>query len=111
FLCVSRELEHFHAVAERRRNRIEYVRGRQKQHFRQVERNIEVMIAEGIVLLRVENFEQRGCRITSEVGAELVDLVEDENRVLRFGAAQTLDDLARKRADVRAPVAADFRFV
>ena len=77
------------------RNRIEHVRRRDEQHLRQIERHVEVVIAERVVLLRIEHLEQRRRRIAAEVGAELVDLVEDEHRVLRLGAAQPLDDLAR----------------
>jgi hypothetical protein len=69
------------------------------------------MVAERVVLLRIEHLEQRRGRIAPEVGPELVDLVEDEHRVLRLGAPQPLDDLARQRADVRAAVAADLRLV
>ena len=59
FLGVAGELEHFHAVAQRRRNRIEHVRGRDEQHLGQVERHVEVVIAERVVLLRIEHLEQR----------------------------------------------------
>src|ERR1051325_7748584 len=43
--------------------------------------------------------------------AELLDLIEHEDRVLRLRAAQRLDHVARQRADVGAPVAADLRLV
>ena len=59
----------------------------------------------------IEHLEQRRGRVAAEVGAELVDLVEDEHRVARLGAAQALDDLAGQRADVGAAVAADLGFV
>ena len=111
FLGVAGELEHFHAVAQRRRNRIEHVRRGDEQHLGQIERHVEVVIAERVVLLRIEHLEQRRRRIAAEIGAELVDLVEDEHRVLRLGAAQPLDDLAGQRADVGAAMAADLRLV
>ncbi len=110
-LGVARQLEHLHAIAQRRRNRIEHVRGRQEQHLGEIERHVEVVIAERVVLLRVEHLEQRRRRIAAEVRAELVDLVEDEDRVLRLGAAQPLDDLAGQRADVGPAMAADLRLV
>ena len=43
--------------------------------------DVEVVVAEGVVLLRVEHLEQRRGRIAAEVGAHLVDLVEHEHRV------------------------------
>ena len=87
------------------------VRGGDEQHLREVERHLEVVIAERRVLLGVEHLEQRRRRIAAEVGADLVDLVEHEHRVARARAAQALDDAARQRADVGAPVAADLRLV
>ena len=93
------------------RNRIENVRRRDEQHLGEVERHVEVMIAERVVLLGIEHLEQRRGRVAAEVGAELVDLVEDEHRVLRLGPAQALDDLSGQRADVGPPVAANLRLV
>ena len=61
-LGIARQLEHFHPVAQRRRNRVEHVRRRHKQHFRQIERHVEIMIAERVVLLRIEHLEQRRAR-------------------------------------------------
>jgi hypothetical protein len=54
-----------------------------------------------------------GCRggIALDAAAELVDLVEHQHRVARAGLAQRLDDVARQRADVGAPVAADLGLV
>ena len=69
------------------------------------------MIAKGIVLFGIEHFEERRRRVAAEIRAELVDLVQDEDRVLRFGAAQPLNDLARQRADVGAPVTANLGLV
>src|SRR5439155_490314 len=50
-------------------------------------------------------------RIASPVGADLVDLVEHEYRVVGLGAPDRLDDAAWHRADVGAAVAADLGLV
>ena len=50
-------------------------------------------------------------RIAAEIRAELVDLVEQEQRIGRARLLQVGDDLARQRADVGPAVAADFGFV
>ena len=110
-LGVAGKLEHFHAVAQRRRNRIQHVGRGDEEDLRQIERHIEVVVAERVVLLRVEHFEQRRAGVAAEVRSELVYLVEDEHRVLRFGPAQALHDLAGQRADVGAPMAADLGLV
>jgi hypothetical protein len=48
---------------QRRRDRIELVRGADEQHLRQIDTQIEVVIEEIGVLLRVQRFEQRRRRI------------------------------------------------
>ena len=110
-LGVAGQLDHLHAVEQRRRDRREGVRGGDEEHLREVEGHLEVVVAEGRVLLGVEHLEQRRRRVAAEVRAELVDLVEQEHRVARAGAAQALEDAARHRADVGAAVAADLRLV
>ena len=79
--------------------------------LREVERHVEVMVGEGVVLRRVEHFEQGRGGIAAEVGAELVDLVEHHDRVARAGLAELGDDPAGHRADVGAAVAADVGLV
>ena len=69
------------------------------------------MVAERRVLLGVEHLEHRARRVAAEVGAHLVDLVDQEHGVPGLGVAQRADDRAGHRADVRAPVAADLRLV
>src|SRR5262249_60700919 len=63
------------------------------------------------LLLRVENFQQWRCRISAEVRAYLVDLIEHEHRIARSGATNALDDLTGKGADIRTPMAAYLSFV
>src|SRR5687768_15655284 len=69
------------------------------------------MIAERVVLLWIENLEQRGSRVTTIVVAELVDLVQHQHRVIYSSAPYRLDDSTRHRADVRAPVTSQLSFV
>ncbi len=90
---------------------VEHVGRGDEQHLRQIERHVQVVIAERVVLLRIQHLEQRRAGIAAEIGAQLVDLVEDEHRVLRLRAAQPLDDLPRQRADVGPAMAADLGLV
>ncbi len=83
------------------------VRGRDEHHVREIVGDLEVVVGEGVVLLRVEHLEQRRRGIAAEVVADLVDLVEHEDRVDRPDLLHALDDLARERADVRSTVTAD----
>ena len=69
------------------------------------------MVAEGRVLSRIEDLEQGRSGIAAEVGAELVDLVEEDHRVHGAGVAQGAHEASRHRADVGATVAADLGLV
>ena len=110
-LRVAGELDDVHPVEQRAGDRVELVRGADEEHLREVERQVEVVVAEVRVLLGVEHLEHRARRVAAEVGAHLVDLVDQHHRVLRLGVAQGADDRARHRADVGAAVAADLGLV
>src|SRR5262249_40892713 len=111
FLGVTGQFDDFHAIAERRWNGVEHIRRSDEKDAREIECNVEVMIAEGRVLFRIENFEQRRRRIAAKVRAELIDFVEHENRIARASAPDVLNHLSGERADVRSPVAADLGLV
>ena len=66
----------------------ERVRGRDEHHVRQVIVQVEVVIVERAVLLRVEHLEQRRRRISAEIRRHLVDLVEQDHGVVRPGFLQ-----------------------
>ncbi len=83
-----------------------------EQHARKIEIHAQVVVAELAVLLGIQHLEQRAGRVAMETArAGLVDLVEHQYGIARCGTAQRLDDIARQRADIRAPVAANLRLV
>ena len=57
---VARQFDDLHAVAQRFRDGIHPVGRGNEQHLGKIERHIQVVIAERVVLLRIENFHQ--CR-------------------------------------------------
>ena len=59
------------------------VRRGDKEHLGEVERDLKVGVGEATVLLRIEHLEQCRRRVAAEVVTELVDLVEQEDRVVR----------------------------
>jgi len=69
------------------------------------------VVAEVRVLGRIEDFEQRRRRVAAPVGAELVELVEDEHRIARASAAQSLNDPPRQRSNIGAAVATNLGLV
>ena len=109
-LGVAGQPDDLHAVHQRLRH-AQRVRRGDEHHVRQVVVDLEVMVVEGRVLLGVEHLEQRRRRVAAEVRAELVDLVEQEERVRRLRLLHALDDLARQRADIGPAMAADLGLV
>ena len=57
---VAGELDDLQAIAERCRHRLEDVRGAHEHHLGEIERELEVVVAERVVLFRVEDLEHRG---------------------------------------------------
>src|SRR5216684_4259565 len=110
-LRVAVEPDELHAVQQGRRDRLRHVGGGDEQHLGQVEVDLEVVVAERVVLRGVEHLEQRRRRVAPPVAADLVDLVEHDHRVLGPGFFQRAHDPAWKRPDVGAPVAANVRLV
>ena len=108
---VAVEADHLHPVEQRPGDRVGLVRGRDEDHVGEIDLDVEVVVAERRVLRRVEHLEQRGRRIAAPVGADLVDLVEEDHGVHRLRVAQRAHEPARKGADVGAAVAADLGLV
>src|SRR5436853_496070 len=110
-LRVAGEVHHLQPVEQGPRNALREVRRRDEQHLRQVERHSQIMIRERIVLRRIEHFEQGRSGVALERHTQLVDLVEQEHRVLGPCLLHALDDATGHRPHVGAAVAADVRFV
>ena len=109
-LGVAGDADDLHAVHQGRRD-VERVRRRDEHHARKIVVDLEIVVVEGVVLLGVEHLEQRRRRIAAEIGAHLVHLVEQEQRVRRLRLPHRLDDLAGHRADIGPAVTADLGFV
>ena len=93
-------------------DRVERVRRGDEHHVREVERHVEVVVAEGRVLLGVEHLEHRADAGSPRKSAPILSISSIMNtRVVGAGVAQRADDRARHRADVGAAVAADLGLV
>src|SRR6266446_1549635 len=108
---VAVEADHLHAVDERTGDGVGHVGGGDEQHVGEVEVDVEVVVAEGMVLLRIEHLQERRRRNAAPVRADLVDLVEHDDGVHGAGVAQRAYQPTGQRADVRAPVTADLGLV
>ena len=110
-LAVPRELKHLHPVEEGRGDRLEHVRRGDEHHLREVEIDVEVVVAKRGVLLGIEHFQERRRGVAAEVGTQLVDLVEHEDGVIGAGFSDPLDDPARHGGDIGAAMPADLGLV
>ena len=109
-LRVAGDADDLHAVEQRLRH-AEAVRGGHEHHVRQVVVHLEVVVREGRVLLGVQHLQQRGGRVPAPVRAELVDLVQQEERVRRLRLLHALDHLAGHGADIGPAMAAHLGLV
>src|SRR5262249_10873121 len=92
---VTGEADDFHPIAQRTWDRIEHVGGGDEYHAAQIERHAEIIVAERIVLLRIEHFEKRGSRIAVNPGPELVDFIEHHHAIARASFADRLNYVSR----------------
>ncbi|KAJ0336313.1 hypothetical protein COL154_014365, partial [Colletotrichum chrysophilum] len=103
-LGVTCDADDLHAVHQRPGN-VERIGRGDEHHVGEVVFDLEIVVVEGAVLLRIEHLEQGRGRVAAEIGAHLVDLVEQEERVGLLGLLHRLDDLAGHRADIGTAVA------
>ena len=82
-----------------------------EEHLAQVEGDLEVVVGEGAVLLRVQDLQQRGGRVAPEIVPQLVDLVQQDDGIAAARPRQLLDDPAREGADIGSAVSADLGLV
>ncbi len=92
---VTLQFDDLHAIAQRLGNRIEHVRGGDEEHFRQIERNVEIVVAERGILLGIKSFQQRRTGVAAEVAPDLINFIEHEHWVFGLGTANALNDLPR----------------
>ncbi len=108
---VALQLDDLQAIAQRRRQRVEGVRGADEDHLGQIEGQLQVVIGEGLVLLGIEHLEQGALGVAGPALTQLVDLVEQHDRVLDAGLGHGAQDAAGQGADVGAAMTAHLGLV
>src|SRR5437867_4477772 len=69
------------------------------------------MILEGVVLRRIQYFEQCSRRIPAPISAEFIDFVEHDHRIHRAGVAQSSNEPARQSTDISAAMTPYLGFI
>ena len=107
---ITGKTNDFHTIKKRPRH-VQTVGGGNKHYVRQIIVHFQIMIVKTVVLLRIQHFQKRRRRISAPVAAEFVYLVQQKQRIGGSGFFHALNDFARHRTDIGAPVSADLRFV
>ena len=110
-LGVAVDPDDLHPVQQRSGDGLGHVGRRDEQDLGQVQLDLEVVVPEGVVLGRVEDLEQSRGRVAAVVGTQLVDLVQDDDRVHGPRLAQSPGQPARLGPDVGPPVPPDLGLV
>ena len=108
---IAGKLNNIHTVQQRTRNGIRSIGRGDKQHIAQVKRDIQIVILERDVLLRVQRFQQGGGRVAPKIAGHFVHLVQQEQRIRALCREDGADDLAGHRPDIGAPMAADLGLI
>ena len=69
------------------------------------------MIGEGIVLLRIQYFQESRCRIAIVGGRELIDFVQHHDRIRNTGFLNPVHDSTGHCPEIGSPMPADIRFI
>src|SRR5690554_5461837 len=104
-------MEDLHPVHKRRRDIMGGIGCCNKKYVGKVEGYFQVMIAEITVLLRVQYLQESGRRVSPEIHAHLVDLIQQNHGVSGTGLAHDLNNLPGHSPDISAAVSANFRLV
>ena len=104
---IAAQLDDFHPIQQRPGNGVRGVGGGDEHNLGEIHRDLQEMVPEGAVLLAVQHLQQCRGRIAPVIAAQLVDLIQQHQRIHGAAAADGLNDAAGHSADVRFPVSPD----
>ncbi|OQC02803.1 MAG: hypothetical protein BWX80_03015 [Candidatus Hydrogenedentes bacterium ADurb.Bin101] len=108
---IAGQAHHFHAVLKRKGNVVFTVGGGNEKDFRQVKAYFEVVVAEMLVLFRVQRLEQGRGGIAPKIHVHLVHFIQHEQGVFHPRILDGLDQASGHGTHISAPVSAYLRFV
>ena len=109
---VAGDADDLHPVAQRRRDVEQVVRRADEEGAAEVERQVQVVIHELVVLARVEHLQHRGSGVAGWAPTgHLVNFVDHQHRVADLHSAQRLEEQPGHRTHVGATMTADLRLV
>ena len=108
---IAGQLDHIHTVIEGAGDGRGIVGRCDKQHLAQIERDIQIVVLEGAVLLGVQHLKQCAGGVALVIACQLVDLVQQNDRVCGLGRCNGADDAPGHGTDIGAAVAADLSLI
>ena len=77
----------------------------------EIERQIQVIIPERVILRRIEHFKQGRRRIAAKIPPQFIHLIQHEHWIVHACPPHRLNDAPRHGSDIRAAMPAQFRFI
>merc|ERR1719341_2440444 len=105
---VAGDVNVLHSIQQWTRNSVEGVGGAEEKDMRKVNRNVEIVVKEGRVLLRVQHLQQCSCGVALPASPHLVNLIDQDQRILRLGLLECLHRLARHCSNICSPMPFQF---
>ena len=69
------------------------------------------MVGKSVILFGIKHLQQSAGGVATKVCTKLVNLIQQKQRIACTSLTEILQNLARQRPNIGAPVATDFRFV
>ena len=110
-VAVGVQLDDLHPVQQGSGHRVQGIRRGDKHHIGQVKGNFQIMVPIGMVLLRVQHFQQGGAGVPPVIGAHLINFIQQQHRIGGAGLGHGSHDPSGHGAHIGLPVAPDVRFI
>ena len=108
---IAAEFNDLHPVEQRLRNGVRCIRCTDEQDIAQIIGHIHVVVRKGVVLFRIQHFQQSAGRVAVVGHPELVHFIQYNNRIGSPALLDPVHDSARHRSDIGSPVSADVCFI
>ena len=108
---IAGQFNDLHPVQQGPGDGIQGVGGGDKEHVGEIEGHLQKMVAEGAVLLGVQHLQQGRGGIAPLIIAQLVDLIQQQQRITALSLLNGGNDAARHGPHIGLAVAADLRLV
>ena len=111
FVGIRAQLNDLHTVQQRSGNRIQRVGGGDKHYIGKVIGNFQIVVTIGMILLGIQNLQQRSTGVTPVVGTHLVDFVQKQHGIAAACLSHGGHNPAGHGTHIGLPVATDIRLV